>query len=162
MFTSNTKVNSVYFYCTDSENFSYSWVELENTASAVTHRETAHGKRPPALSLAQEFELLAPEEFAQTGEGIHILIATWLSFPVFNNACLEHLPMQKCSRYWSSGMKQYMKSQCHFLSVIFICVINLHGREKLVADKQKMHTDLEAFRKYSIILEYNSFVHYFP
>lgn len=56
----------------DSENVSYSWVELENTASGVTHRETAHGKRPPALSLAQEFELLAPEEFAETGEDTYI------------------------------------------------------------------------------------------
>ena len=45
----------------------YSWVEVENTGPVV-HRVTAHDKRPPALSLAQEFELLAPEEFAQTGE----------------------------------------------------------------------------------------------
>jgi len=43
-------------------------VEVENTAAGVVHRDTARGKRPPALSLAQEFELLAPEEFAQTGE----------------------------------------------------------------------------------------------
>lgn len=43
-------------------------MEVENTAAGVVYRDMAHGKRLPALSLAQEFELLAPEEFAQTGE----------------------------------------------------------------------------------------------
>lgn len=48
---------------------SYSWVEVENAAGRDTHKVTAaHGKGPPALSLAEEFELLAPEEFAQTGD----------------------------------------------------------------------------------------------
>ena len=56
------------FLLIDSENLTYSWVEVENTGRGVAHRVTAHGGRPPALSLAQEFELLAPEEFAQTGE----------------------------------------------------------------------------------------------
>ena len=41
-------------------------MEVENTGR-VYPSVTPHGKRVPALSLAQEFELLAPEEFAQTG-----------------------------------------------------------------------------------------------
>ena len=56
------------FLLIDSENLTYSWVEVENTGRGVAHRVTEHSGRPPALSLAQEFELLAPEEFAQTGE----------------------------------------------------------------------------------------------
>ena len=48
-------------------------MEVENTGREVAHRVTAHGRRPPALSLAQEFELLAPEEFAQTGETYFII-----------------------------------------------------------------------------------------
>lgn len=43
-------------------------MEVENTMAKVTHRPTSHSKGPPALSLAQEFELLEPEEFAQTGK----------------------------------------------------------------------------------------------
>jgi len=44
------------------------WVEVENTGREnVTVRKTrTEGPRP--LSLAQEIELLAPEEFAQTGK----------------------------------------------------------------------------------------------
>ena len=42
-------------------------MEVENTAGEATPRVAPPGKRAPALSLAQEFELLAPEEFAQTG-----------------------------------------------------------------------------------------------
>ena len=59
-------------------------MEVENAASGVTHRVTGHGKRPPALSLAQEFELLAPEEFAQTGERIDQATCLW--YPVVNNS----------------------------------------------------------------------------
>ena len=44
------------------------WVEVENTGreNVTVHKTRAEG--PPPLSLAQEFELLAPEEFAQTGK----------------------------------------------------------------------------------------------
>ena len=52
----------------DAENLGYSLVEVVNNPPEVVHRVTANSKRPPALSLAQEFELLAPEEFAQTGK----------------------------------------------------------------------------------------------
>lgn len=45
-------------------------MEVENTGRAGAHRVTPPGRRPLALTLAQEFELLAPEEFAQTGEMI--------------------------------------------------------------------------------------------
>ena len=38
-------------------------MEVENTAAGVVHKDIANG-----MSLEQEFELLAPEEFAQTGE----------------------------------------------------------------------------------------------
>lgn len=43
-------------------------MDVENVAGGATHEATAHDKKPPALTLAQEFELLAPEEFAQTGK----------------------------------------------------------------------------------------------
>jgi len=44
------------------------WVEVENTGREnVTVRKT-RTEGPPPLSLAQEFDLLAPEEFAQTGK----------------------------------------------------------------------------------------------
>ena len=50
-------------------------------------------------------------------------------------------------------MKRYLKSQWHFLSATFICIIILHGREKLEVDKKKIHTELEAFKKYSVITQ---------
>lgn len=46
-------------------------------------------------------------------------------------------------------MRQYMKSRQQFPLDNF-CVIKLHIREKLESDKQKILTELEAFRKYCI------------